>query len=411
LAKALDPRSTGQQDYPALPVVLPERVRHPAAGKPTLPDGCYFIAYGFAEFPPFYVGTLRVDSRSGELSASGDLYEAPALENDAPFLGQVPPPSPGVPIFPIPAYTYYLRVTGIEATDSGFTLAFEASRFLRQTVLLLDGDTSSQWLPQGSFTAQMMPAVAPEGYPSPELFFTGDIAKEGGTAVAMLQMGWVSPLLRKAVIEIDRVPEAEVPLDNGAGLDWRTVFNGFGWDVTAALSDSDVQKYGKPMWTGEEARAAMVARRDSSDLDAEWRYHVLVGQNIFYRNSEQRGAMYDETTRQGLFVSSHIVFSAEEERWGPLKGLRAGESALTFFRTAVHELGHAMGLGHDDTGFHIMRPTDGIADDAPAEAPFPTNILMSFAPDDAHRLRHWPDMIVRPGGTSLLSLNPAPLSD
>jgi len=412
MVKATHPSFSGQHDYPPLPKALPEE-RRSRSGNPALPDGCYFIACGFSGLPPVFVGTLRVDSRSGELSASGDLYEAAGSENpEEPSLGEVPPPGSGVPIFPIPAYRYYLRVTGIAATESGgFTLSFEASRFLQQTVILLEGAMSSQWLPQGSFSAQMAPAAAPEGYPSPELFFTGDVAKEDNLTGTMLQIGWVSPHLRKAVIEIDRIPGVEVPLDNGAGLDWQAVFNGFGWDVTAALSDSDVKKYGKPMWTADEARAAMVARRDSSDLDAEWRYHVLVGENIFYKNSEQRGATYDESTRQGLFVSSHIVFSADDARWGPLRGKRAGESTLTFFRTAVHELGHAMGLGHDKTGFNFMRSTDEIARDAPADSPFPTNIVWSFAPEDGHRLRHWPDMVVRPGGTSLLNDNPAPLPD
>jgi hypothetical protein len=64
-------------------------------------------------------------------------------------------------------------------------------------------------------------------------------------------------------------------------------------------------------------------------------------------------------------------------------------------------MGHAMGLGHNDAGFHIMRPTDGIAQGASADKPFPANIEWSFEPNDEHRLRHWPDIAVRPGGAAL----------
>lgn len=66
----------------------------------------------------------------------------------------------------------------------------------------------------------------------------------------------------------------------------------------------------------------------------------------------------------------------------------------------VHEIGHAMGLGHKLSGTSFMRPTDGIADSATPDMPFPGNIAWSFAPEDEHRLRHWPDIIVRPGGAA-----------
>jgi hypothetical protein len=63
-------------------------------------------------------------------------------------------------------------------------------------------------------------------------------------------MGWVSPFLRRAVIEIDRVPDSKIPQDNSAGPDWRSVFQSFGWEVNVIVSDDDVTK--KPaVWLGQ----------------------------------------------------------------------------------------------------------------------------------------------------------------
>jgi hypothetical protein len=50
--------------------------------------------------------------------------------------------------------------------------------------------------------------------------------------VGRLTMGWVSSYLRKATVEIDRVPQSESPLNNGGAVTWRTVGDGIGWDIT-----------------------------------------------------------------------------------------------------------------------------------------------------------------------------------
>ncbi len=403
MSETIDVVERGMRDYPSLPEMLPEGRRRSASGEVALADGCYFVAYGLEGIDPFFVGTLRIDTRSGELAASGDLYTFSfSGETEPPLVGQVSPPGPGIPIFPIADYSYYLRVTQIEMTASGFTLSFEASRYIAAVIHGLDGNDSSRWWPQGVFTAQMTAAeTAPPGHPRPELFFVGTVANEESNTIGAIQIGFVSPLLRRATIEMDSVPESEPPLDNGDGVSWETIFNGFGWEAKIIVSDHDIAKKDGPVWSGEEARAAMVAHRDNADLDAEWRYHMLVGQLIIFMNAEQRGAMYDLARREGVFLSSHYVFAADQPRWGPLRGQHAYTSAATFFRTAVHETGHAMGLGHNRAGVNIMRPTDGIADAASGDLPFPKNIAWSFAPDDEHRLRHWPDVIVRPGGAAL----------
>jgi len=43
-------------------------------------------------------------------------------------------------------------------------------------------------------------------------------------------MGWISKFLRRATIEIDKVPTTESPVSNGAGITWATIGAEFGWD-------------------------------------------------------------------------------------------------------------------------------------------------------------------------------------
>ena len=55
-----------------------------------------------------------------------------------------------------------------------------------------------------------------------------------------------------------------------------------------------------------------------------------------------------------------------------------------------------------------MRTTEKVAAAATPARPFPGNIVMSFSSDDQHRLRHWPDVVVRPG-TSIRYGKAAPI--
>src|SRR6185437_4531504 len=154
---------------------------------------------------------------------------------------------------PIADYTYYLRVTKIELAEPGFLLTFEAHRYFPKDVRGLDGNLPGHWKLEGSFTARMMLANTPPGYPQPDRFLVGEVA--GGfidpAAPTQLQMGWVSPLLRKAVIEIDRVPDSQVPQNNGGAATWQSVFQSFGWDVKDDAADGE-----KPDRTKVEAELA-----------------------------------------------------------------------------------------------------------------------------------------------------------
>ena len=226
------------------------------------------------------------------------------------------------------------------------------------------------------------------------MFFVGEV-RQGEFVFGRMQIGWVSPMLRQAVIEIDRVAGCEAPENNDAGVTWKSIFEPVGWGVTALLGDGDIKKKDDRPWTRAEAATALAAHRDDHDLDKSWRYHILVVPLMTPGNTDF-GIMYHDA-REGVMMSSHFVFRTDQPKWGPLRGVRNGLT-VAFFRNALHEIGHAMGLVHNHDGFGFMEITDKIAERAPADKPFPSNIEWAFHRADAHRLRHWPDIAVRPGG-------------
>lgn len=369
--------------------------------------GCYLVNYS-PNGSPFarYDGTLRVECHSNGRTASGDLYQRkiaflpprPPFPPGPPSPVILPGPNPaeGIPILPRNRYRYYLRVTQLLehfTVGNSFTLGFEMYRFT----------TPNTWTNEGAFTAQMIWIPAPAGFPSSGDFLAGNVKNSAGATVGRLTMGWVSEYLRKATVEIDRTSASEPPLNNGAGVDWKDVFDDVGWDVTLDESDADVAAPTGDSWSNAEMHQALLARRDASDLDAEWRYHILAVRLI---DATPRGIMYDadatdsnNVPREGVGIASHWIIP-NEDPWGLVRGLRFGTAAAPYFRTAVHELGHAHGLFHNTVDNGFMNTTDVIAASGTTTTPFPNNIQWSFAPDDQKRLRHYPDVFIRPGGTA-----------
>jgi hypothetical protein len=138
------------------------------------------------------LGTMRVTTESGKLFVSADLYSNDAASPDDPPIGQIPPPSAGVPIFPIADYSFYLRFTKIESAG-GLDLAFDVHQFIAKAPAPFDGDKPSHWRFERTFTAHLSPATAPAGYPKPDMFFVGNLTQEDtGGVFGFMQIGWVS---------------------------------------------------------------------------------------------------------------------------------------------------------------------------------------------------------------------------
>jgi hypothetical protein len=308
----------------------------------------------------------------------------------------LPPPSPvhGIPIQWRRNYRYYLRITSIPESlvfGNSFNLGFEMWRF---------DVTTSTWAatPEATLTAKMSWITAPVGYPGD--YLEGSAKNAAGVTTGRLKMGWISQFYRKMTVEIDTVFESERPLDNGAGEIWATVFSKVGFDVDVKLSDTNVTKpTPDDSYSDAEMHAAMLSRRDPTNLDLQWHYHVLA---VHLIESTERGIMYDwqatdsnNVPREGLGIASHWQFP-DIPLWGDVRNTRFGAAKVAYFRTVMHELGHAFGLEHNYIDNGYMRPTPDIA--AQPGGPFPRQIKWAYADDDLQRLRHWSDVFIRPGG-------------
>ncbi len=365
----------------------------------SLQHGCWLI-----RFTPFVTtaftrhknGVLRVERTGSTTTASGDLYRHQRrlrFCNGRLIWTDPPEPNParGCPTFPHRNWSEYLRVTKILqgwTTGSSFDLEYERHTY---------DATAKTWSLAGTHKATMEWTTAPPGYPNSSAFLAGDVKDETGKLVGCLTMGWVSRHLRKATIELESVAGSEIAEDNGAGLDWQDAMDQVSWDVTVVAGKRDIAAPSGNSWSDAEMHAAMLANRSGS-IEQEWRYHLI---HVRQLDSTSRGIMYDayggdsnNIPREGAGISTHWQYPSSNT-WGTMAGTRFGAGAGPFFRTAVHELGHAFGLHHNTASDRFMNTTPTIAGNPGV---FPTNIVYEWEADDARKLRHWPDPRVRPGG-------------
>ncbi|TWF74722.1 hypothetical protein FHX44_11604 [Pseudonocardia hierapolitana] len=363
-----------------------------------LRQGCYLLT--FRPLPPTlplpglqYAGTMRVEHGTGA-HGSGDLYLRGSTRPD---------PRGGVPSFPLADYRYYLMAKTFSPVAHR-TLTFTFERHLFDHV-------TRTWSNQGEFTAQMVWVPAPPAFPDAGQFLVGLVTDPMGIVTGSLSMGWVADELRRMTIEIDRVAVSEPPTGDSTGTEtWSSVFARSKWRADVAASNTNLTQPSGDSWSDAELHAQLLASRDQNDLNAEWRYMILAVRRL---DSTERGIMFDafatdsnNVPREGAALSSHWVIP-NDPQWGTTAGQRFGTQADPYFRTAVHELGHALNLIHEESegiaGTTFMTTTPTIVAAGTATQPFPTNITWDFHPTNKHRIKHWPDIYVRPGGLPFAS--------
>jgi hypothetical protein len=368
-----------------------------------LQEGCHYIRliptslHTPARFQ--YEGTLRFQrtgrTGAGAMIASGDLYKKDFCDSPTfcPSFSADEDEKISIPVFPRKQYAYFLRITRLQAdleTGKRILLEMEPYRFEH---------SNHTWTRGEPLTAELNFSTGSDGIH----YWRGDVRTGSDIVMGHMVAVRISSFLRQAVVEIDRVAESECPEENEIGNDWKSIFKKAGWDVTIDISDDDIKLPEDHIWNNAELHKKMLEYREKVALDVQWRYHLMAVPNL---GDGAFGVMYDNTVkgingipREGAAVASHVMVP-DEEHWGKSRGQRFGAFKDLYFRTAIHEIGHAMMLYHPDNPYenYLMQKTIQIAHNVRPPQQFPDNIQWSFSPRDIHMLCHLPDIAIRPGG-------------
>jgi hypothetical protein len=408
----LNPQLPTNPQFPTIPVL-------PRLCLIDLKPGCYKINYTPTSpliLKPYYLGTIRVENTGNGKRISGDLYKFNTLlpvplpvvvqGNDAATDAPA-----AIPIYARDKYYSYLKGTG-------FSKSSVLSSVCQMTITMDEFVYNKPVAPSfnGTFNnakTRTIKIVVKKGATANQ--FTGSLF-EGATNKGAVTLEWVSEYYRKAVVEIDTLVGSVPPLPLNPGTateeSFSTIFKTVGWEMTPIYNNLNVAVPAgitpTNCWTDAALHALMtVVRSPAANLDAEWRYHMMV---VPGNLGCSRGKMYDSigAHREGVVSYSDDGYpTAHSSNFGTAANKKQRNVPRAYIRSAAHELGHACNMVHQEgeggADNSIMTTTPSVADvlGGPATgAPgvFPDQIHLGFNQHCRQHLIHFPDVVVRPGG-------------
>jgi len=402
-----------------------------------LPDGCYRITFTPTLGNGAFHGTVRVDRDEGPVTVSGDLYFFPTGtdQSDLDPLTRVhsalikPVPTflrrLGIPIYPRSRYHSYLKATAVRTISVGRrpcsgSFTFEQYDYTQPPAGSFNGSFPAS---PGSRTVTL--SFAPK--PAPSFQWRGNYYEgewyEGGVSQGTVALGWVSSFFRRCNVEIDTLVDAvspqPVPALGGTGTEnFATMLASAGWSAAINYDQTGIPKPAtvanhKACWSDADLHALMqTVRNPTTDLDTNWRMHVLVVPGTMPCS---RGKIYDmiDVPREGVVSYSDDGYpSSHSSFFGAAENRMQRDVPRAFLRSASHEVVHGFNQIHQEqeggADNSIMTTTPSVADVLQTAATgdpgvFPDDIQLRVNTTVRHHLVHFPDPVVRPGGHTFAS--------
>jgi len=399
-----------------------------------LKPGCYLILFRPAarfdgSMSDTYIGTLRVNDpdQPSRLPASGDLYllgdEARKLSganNAAEMLQEWEAQHRGkkteIPIFRMQDYQYYLEVKAVQDLPNRVRLSLQGHKFdpLRRTLVA-----------GGAFEIELKPvdkksvkgANGAKADSAERL--TGRLLS-GNEQRGELALHWISKDMRRAAVRllaIQSKSKSNKPIRfPGQALpkkvpSWQKLFGAIHWQLSVeeATPDKDLTLAPQEKWTPFDLglKASELRKGLPAGLGHDWVYDLLCVSK--FDHGQFLGMMFDSeaTDLNGRPRESAAVAALETITIGEFKDVAQDAfGGRLYYRTALHELGHAMNLTHTLLDDGIMNTTNFLLPEPPppgtkkriTDEDFQPEFV--FSPKDREWLQHAPDIAIRPGGIS-----------
>ncbi|MEM9554417.1 MAG: hypothetical protein AAGC60_09170 [Acidobacteriota bacterium] len=317
---------------------------------------------------PAHEGPLRVTFEEEEiLRLSGDLYERPSRDRSG-RVGDLAEP----PWFARSAYRVYLRGVEIRGRDTVFNcFRWQDSVWVVCSDLVL--------------TQTSVP-------PSTESFRDTTAALRGdymhGAERGTFCLAWTGSVLRRALVEIDKVTAVAWPDAPDPARTIESAFRAASWRVEVEHNCSSIADPPHGELATDEFLNEAADRFRKKLPDTAWHYYVQCHRGLAaapdgFGRLLSDGGSATEPARQDVVVAAHTRLPP------PLSG-RLQDQPLLYLRTVVHELGRAVGFDRSPaSGCTFMRDTRQLVSACKTAE-------WSFTEEQILLLQHRPDAWIRP---------------